>query len=364
MLSEKIASLRKQNGFSQETFAEMLDVSRQAVSKWESGGSIPEIDKIIRMSEIFNVTTDYLLKDNIPSPSAPEQEPIPEDEPNIESELKSPHASADVNIDPPQNEIPCITEKEMRSYIISTKRNSLVLSIAILLCIISPAILIALPSVATSPEFPNISLSENISIAIGIVALLVIIAIAVSAFILYAFKADKLHNVEKMSLDAPNVKQLLVSAKEKNERAYIRSLILGIFLFCLSPLPLIFLAITEAADVYLVMSVSLLLIMVALGVFLITYRADIKEKFEGFLKRAPSNTADEEIHGKYSYKKNPIFNLLEDSFWIGVVIAYFIWSFTTFDWHITWLIFLAAAVAWDIIETIVAAVSISKKKKQ
>ncbi len=63
-LSEKIMSLRKKNGWSQEELAERLDLSRQSVSKWESGESIPTLEKIIKISEIFEVSTDYLLKDN------------------------------------------------------------------------------------------------------------------------------------------------------------------------------------------------------------------------------------------------------------------------------------------------------------
>ena len=64
VLSEKIAFLRKKNGWSQEELAEKLDISRQSVSKWELGGSIPDLDKIIKLSELFDVTTDYLLKDD------------------------------------------------------------------------------------------------------------------------------------------------------------------------------------------------------------------------------------------------------------------------------------------------------------
>lgn len=63
-LEEKITLLRKKQGWSQEELAFRLDVSRQAVSKWEIGDSMPDLDKIIKMSEIFSVTTDYLLKDN------------------------------------------------------------------------------------------------------------------------------------------------------------------------------------------------------------------------------------------------------------------------------------------------------------
>jgi len=61
-LSEKIYSLRKQNNLSQEQLAEQLGVSRQAVSKWEAGQAVPDVDKIINISELFGVTTDYLLK--------------------------------------------------------------------------------------------------------------------------------------------------------------------------------------------------------------------------------------------------------------------------------------------------------------
>lgn len=60
--SEKLLTLRKANNLTQEQLAEKLEVSRQSVSKWESGQAAPELEKIIAMSAIFNVTTDYLLK--------------------------------------------------------------------------------------------------------------------------------------------------------------------------------------------------------------------------------------------------------------------------------------------------------------
>ena len=61
-LSDRIQYLRKVRGISQEGLAEKLGVSRQAVSKWESEQSMPDLDKIISMSDYFEVTTDYLLK--------------------------------------------------------------------------------------------------------------------------------------------------------------------------------------------------------------------------------------------------------------------------------------------------------------
>ena len=70
ILADKIIEERKKNGWSQEELANKLGVSRQAVSKWESAGSIPDLQRILQMSELFGVTTDYLLKDEI------EEEPL------------------------------------------------------------------------------------------------------------------------------------------------------------------------------------------------------------------------------------------------------------------------------------------------
>ena len=60
--SEKLLTLRKAKTLTQEELAEKLNVSRQSVSKWESGQAVPELDKIVAISTVFDVTTDYLLK--------------------------------------------------------------------------------------------------------------------------------------------------------------------------------------------------------------------------------------------------------------------------------------------------------------
>ena len=64
---EKIAIIRKENNLTQEQFAEMLNVSRQSVSKWELGTSFPDTEKLIRISKLFSCSLDYLLKDEIES---------------------------------------------------------------------------------------------------------------------------------------------------------------------------------------------------------------------------------------------------------------------------------------------------------
>ena len=62
-LSEKLYTLRRKSGLSQEQLAEQLNVSRQAISKWEAGQSIPESDKLLSISNYFHVSLDYLMKE-------------------------------------------------------------------------------------------------------------------------------------------------------------------------------------------------------------------------------------------------------------------------------------------------------------
>ncbi|WP_304948353.1 helix-turn-helix domain-containing protein [Streptococcus sinensis] len=60
-LADKLFELRKEKGWSQEKLAEQINVSRQSISKWESDQALPELEKIVELSKIFQVTTDYLL---------------------------------------------------------------------------------------------------------------------------------------------------------------------------------------------------------------------------------------------------------------------------------------------------------------
>ena len=63
-LADKLIELRKSKGWSQEDFAEKMDVSRQAISRWENGTALPDAQNILRISKLFNVTSDYLLNDD------------------------------------------------------------------------------------------------------------------------------------------------------------------------------------------------------------------------------------------------------------------------------------------------------------
>jgi len=68
-LGEKITALRKQRNLSQEDLAAMMNISRQAISRWEQDENTPDIDNIVQLSEIFDVSTDYLLRGIEPAPA-------------------------------------------------------------------------------------------------------------------------------------------------------------------------------------------------------------------------------------------------------------------------------------------------------
>ena len=65
ILADKIITLRKKAGWSQDELAQQLNVSRQSVSKWEGAQSMPDMERIVQLSRLFGVTTDYLLKDEL-----------------------------------------------------------------------------------------------------------------------------------------------------------------------------------------------------------------------------------------------------------------------------------------------------------
>ena len=158
ILADKILNLRKKCGWSQEELAEKINVSRQSVSKWESAQSIPEINKIIELSKIFGVTTDYLLKDDY--------------EEIIE------------NIQDDYPEYKQISLQEAHNYLEIKRNMANNNSLGAFLSIISPVVLLFM--IAINNEILVESNKTNILTGIGVVTLLGLIALAVSRFI----KAD------------------------------------------------------------------------------------------------------------------------------------------------------------------------------
>ena len=170
MLSEKIINLRKSRGWSQEELAERLNVSRQSVSKWESGVSNPDLDKIVAMSTLFGVSTDYLLKDVTTEEKEPIRDFVREDEDNKDEKVFEEEPL-------PTREV---TATEAEDYLAVIKKAGPRIALGVLLCILSPVMLILLCGLA---DF-RLLMSEGVASAIGIAALFAFVGTAVAIFIM------------------------------------------------------------------------------------------------------------------------------------------------------------------------------------
>ena len=153
ILADKIADLRKKNGWSQEELANQLGVSRQAVSKWESASSIPDLDKIVKMSLIFGVSTDYLLKDSL--------------EAGRESEEVMEYNTAELEMD--GKAIQMISMESANVYLKLLQQISSKIALGVSLCILSPIMLIGLTGVSDQKE--GMILSAEAAVGIGMTIL-------------------------------------------------------------------------------------------------------------------------------------------------------------------------------------------------
>ncbi len=154
ILADKILKLRKQSGWSQEELADKMNVSRQSVSKWESASSIPDLNKVILLTEIFGVTTDYLLKDEIE-----EVHTIVEDK---------------------EQNIIRISLEEATQYVDTKIEMTKRISRGVILCVYSVVPLLFLLAMA---EGSWIDMTPSLAIATGLVLLLILVSFGVSYFI-------------------------------------------------------------------------------------------------------------------------------------------------------------------------------------
>ena len=176
ILAEKIMELRKKNGWSQEELAEKIHVSRQSVSKWESSASIPDLSKILLLSQVFGVSTDYLLRDDI--------EETQKAEIFVEETVEKAAGGETIYK---------ISLEESKEYIKDRRCAAKRIGVGVVLCILSPVILIYLASMA---EYGKIGISEDVAGGIGIAALILLVIPAVALFITTGMKMEKYQYID------------------------------------------------------------------------------------------------------------------------------------------------------------------------
>ena len=260
ILADKIIDLRKKAGWSQEELAEKLAVTRQSVSKWEGAQSIPDMDKVVQMSRLFGVTTDYLLKDEIETA-----------EPTVTEDDRRPPLRR-------------VTIGEASDYLALRRAAAPRIALATMLCIFSPIALIGLAAVSelSVSIFP---IREDVAAGIGLCVLLVLVAVAVVLFMDCGNKAKEYDFLEKEPFETEYGVTGMVKERQKAFKpTYDRMNTIGTVLCVLSFVPLFAAMALMHEDFFMTMAVCLLLAVVGVGVYFFVYGGTIYSSMEKLLE--------------------------------------------------------------------------------
>ena len=327
ILADKIINLRKKNGWSQEELAEKLGVTRQSISKYEGAQSIPDLDKILKLSEIFGVTTDYLIKDEL------------EEEEYAASQMQENESESDRSVHK-------VTMEMANEYLQIIDWSAGKTAFATMLCILSPIVLLMLGAMS---EMPNYHISENAAAGIGICVLIVLIAIAVTIFILCGMKTKKYEYMEKEDIEtAYGVSGMVKEKRDAYHSPYVTQLVIGITCCICSVIPLFGTLAVSESDFYMVSAVCMLLTLVAIGTYFIVRRAA--------KMNAMNQLLEEEDYTRQKKHENKKMSGPVTVYWLIATAIYLAWSFTTNDWDRTWIIWPVVGVLFPAFYAIVSGI--------
>ena len=308
ILADKLILLRKKSGMSQEELAEKMNVSRQAVSKWEGAQSIPDLSKILQLSELYGVTTDYLLKDSV-------------------------EAEEFIGKDTSEN-VRKVTLEEANEYLSLRKTASVRIAIASFLCILSVIPLFILGGAASMPQPP---ISENMAGGIGMIIMLVIVAAAVGIFVYTGSQSAKFGFLEKEPFETEYGVSGVVKERQKEfHNTYVKCHIIGTCLCVLSPTALFAGAIVDD-DFFTVIMLGVMLFVAGIGVMFFVAAGVRNSAMDKLLKRGEFTEKKK--------KKNRVHGTIAAIYWLVVTAAYLLWLFLDSNSNsLSWVIFPVAGV--------------------
>lgn len=310
--ADKLSYLRKKFGWSQEELADKMEVSRQSVSKWESGQSIPEIEKLIRLSDIFEVSLDYLLKDG------------PEGD-----------GSGDAFEENVNQRV--VTMNEARKFLEVKEQTSKNVALGVFLSIVSPVVLFILLALH---ELGRYEISENLTIAIGVVAIIVVVAVAVVIFIMTRQKTSEFDYLDNEIFRAEyGVAEMIRQKKEERKPNHTRAIVIGTVLCILASTPLIVGALLDSEnDARLLMILPISLVMVAIGVFIMVKDGVIWSSYE--------KISQEGDYSREEKEKQIGTSSMSTAYWAIVVAIFLGYSFITNNWQYSWIILVVSGVLY------------------
>lgn len=306
ILADKIIKLRKKNGWSQEELADKMNVSRQAVSKREAAQTTPDLEKILQLGNLFGVTTDYLLKDEM------------EDAEFTDSAEDAP--------------VRKISLAQANEYIAQRKEASKKIALATFLCIASVIPLLLLTALSQHRVLP---ISEDVAAGIGVVAIFPIVAIAVTMFIRTGFKNEPYEFLEEEPYETEYGVTGLAKERQKAYRdTYMKCNYIGVSTCVLSPVPLLC-GVFAGNELLMMILLCVTILMVGIATMLLIVAGVRWASLQRLLKE-----------GEYSQKrkKSKLSETIETIYWLAVTAIYLGWSFLSGDWGITWIVWPVAAV--------------------
>lgn len=315
IFADKLIQLRKKAGWSQEELAEQMNVTRQSVSKWEGAQSVPDLEKIIRLSELFGVSTDYLLKDK-----------IEETECNIPSDDLS--------------TLRRVSMEEANAFLSVKAATSKSIALAAFLCILSPICLFILGAISEIPEY---GLAENAAGGIGMIVLLLFVTIAVALFISSGRKTAVYDFLEKEIFETEyGVSGMVSERKAQYNQTYTRNNIIGAGLCIMALIPLfggvIF---NDENDLLMTIMLSASFVLAGIGVIFFIRSGIIWAGYEKLLQEGD--------YSKEKKKNQSITTTVSVAYWLIATAIYLGYSLSTNNWGYSWVIWVVAGVIFPAI---------------
>ncbi len=307
LLADKIMRLRKKNGWSQEELAEKMQVSRQAVSKWESAQTVPELEKILALSTLFGVTTDYLLKEE------------------LEEEQFAQHADR-----PP---VKLVSLAFAAQFLAWRKRAAVRIAVATGLCVVA---VIPLLLLYAASEMPGRPVPENLAAGVGLSALFALVAAAVALFVSCGLQNAPFRSLEKQPFKTESGVDDMVREKQRAYRQTdLRCNIFATCLCVLSPIPLLAGAVTEQEFLAVAM-LCVTLLMAGGGAVLYILTGVRRASMQKLLKEGNYAPRDG--------KKVRVKGTVSAIFWLLATAVYLGWSFLSGAWQLTWVVWPIAGI--------------------
>lgn len=337
ILAEKIMSLRKRLGWSQEELAQQLGVSRQSVSKWEATNAMPDITKVVQMSELFGVSVDYLLKD-----TADDEQNLSLLVDNQESgEAYTSNSRSDANVlaASESSDVRKVSLEEASEYTNLVAQSSSAMALGVALCTWSPIVLFVLEALSGKNYM---GMSEGTATGIGLAVLLLAVAVATALFIVTGGKLKRYEYLESEELELQyGVEAAILRKKEAFESSYHLTLAFSIILIFLGVLPVVVIGSLFEDDSVSYLSVPLFLAFAGAGVFFLVKFGLIRSSYLKLLQIEDFTIENKRI--------GRCIDWLPGVYWCLVTAIYLAYTIFTWDWGHSWGIWPVAAVLFVVI---------------